>query len=422
MQYARGKQLDDGQEVVLGVIMMIVAVEPLCRGDEHAVVNAGLIASIRLAFPKSPVLFLAEERHLEIVQHVLSREGISGVEAEPIQIPPGSGRFVCRMLSEFRFCRQVLGVAKKRKSNKVIFCAVNDMELLWLKFLLCTMFRSITAMAILHTIMQSIFHPPCQPWRHLIWLRNVLSWGVLDRLKIVVPGESIRRRTLVEMPHLESQLHALELAYFFPAPSEECSVMPTNTIRFGFLGVATRRKGIDTFFRLAAETYERISMCELRPEFAVLGPLIERPCREQVNCEVSVPSPNRFLPLYEMAELTRCIHYAVFPYVAEEYQLVASAAFLDAIAHLKPVIALRNPFIEYSFEKMGDIGYLCDSYEEMRDVVLSILKEFPVARYRRQCENILRGRSIFEPSVLSSQLRAIVQSGSRKVPCTSSLD
>ena len=63
------------------------------------------------------------------------------------------------------------------------------------------------------------------------------------------------------------------------------------------------------------------------------------------------------------------------------------------------------------FERMGDIGYLCDSYEEMRNIVLSILREFPLARYQQQCENIRRGRRIFEPQALAPRLRAIVAAG-----------
>ena len=58
-------------------------------------------------------------------------------------------------------------------------------------------------------------------------------------------------------------------------------------------------------------------------------------------------------------------------------RLVASATFLDALSYVKPGIYLRNPYVEYYFEQMGDIGYLCDSYEEMREVVLAILS-FPL--------------------------------------------
>jgi hypothetical protein len=63
---------------------------------------------------------------------------------------------------------------------------------------------------------------------------------------------------------------------------------------------------------------------------------------------------------------------------------------------------------------MGDIGYLCDSEEEMLDQMFSILAAFPAERYQAQRENILRARSIFEPATLAPQLRAIVSACERQ--------
>jgi hypothetical protein len=93
---------------------------------------------------------------------------------------------------------------------------------------------------------------------------------------------------------------------------------------------------------------------------------------------------------------------------------VASASFLDALCYVKPGIYLRNPFIEHYFDQMGDIGYLCRSYGEIRDTLRSIVGRFPEERYQQQCQNILRGRRLFQPEMLAPRLRAIVtQTGKR---------
>jgi hypothetical protein len=75
---------------------------------------------------------------------------------------------------------------------------------------------------------------------------------------------------------------------------------------------------------------------------------------------------------------------------------------------VKPGIYLRTPYVEHYFNRLGDIGYLCDSYEEMRDLVLSLAHEFPAERYQQQCANILAGRRLFEPATLAPKLRNIL--------------
>ena len=57
---------------------------------------------------------------------------------------------------------------------------------------------------------------------------------------------------------------------------------------------------------------------------------------------------------------------------------------------------------------MGDIGYLCDDVEEMRTTVDAILRDPPRERYRRQSENILNKRHVFETAAVGAQLRDVL--------------
>ena len=91
-----------------------------------------------------------------------------------------------------------------------------------------------------------------------------------------------------------------------------------------------------------------------------------------------------------------------------KYQLTASGSFLDALSYIKPVIYLRNPYIEYYAEQMGDIGYQCSNYDDIRDTISSILERFPEEKYKIQCNNILNNRKIFMPENLSTRLQSIL--------------
>jgi hypothetical protein len=70
----------------------------------------------------------------------------------------------------------------------------------------------------------------------------------------------------------------------------------------------------------------------------------------------------------------RNIYFALFFYRPNAYELQTNGAILDAFSFLKLVITLKSPLSEYCFKKMGDIGYLCENYNAMRETVLDILE------------------------------------------------
>ena len=382
----------------------------IALNEEHAVVNAAFLATVRIAFPAAQLLWVAEPNHLGIVRRLSAREGVTGMETEAISINPRPRNILDTLRTTHSLTKLTLGLARAWNAGMVIFLSIDGPLLLSLKIVLRTSFKDLTVLAMAHSILQSIQkRPPLKPWNHLIWFRNVLRWGGLDRLKIIVPGESIRKITLHEIPAAEPYVHALNLPYFFP-PAEVPIEPIDRRVRFGFLGVATRRKGIDFFFQLAQEVITGERSCGPEPQFTVIGRILDQTCRDMAGSYVSAPSTDTFLPLEEMMDLVRPVHYAVFPYVTEEYQLVASAAFLDALAYVKPIIAVRNPYFEYIFEQMGDIGYMVHSQAEIKDVVRDILSCWPPQVYTTQCENIINGRLIFTPAYLASQLESIVNS------------
>ena len=66
------------------------------------------------------------------------------------------------------------------------------------------------------------------------------------------------------------------------------------------------------------------------------------------------------------------LDFILFFYNSETYRLTASGTIFDAISRKKPIIALRNDYFEYIFNKFGSIGYLVDSIEEMATLIQHI--------------------------------------------------
>jgi len=102
------------------------------------------------------------------------------------------------------------------------------------------------------------------------------------------------------------------------------------------------------------------------------------------------------------------MHYCVYCYPVDSYRLTQSGTVFDALTHYKPVIALKNACFEYLFSKMGNIGSLCATMEEMASVIKKIVDEKDNALYREQQRNIRSGLKHFSLECVEGRLREMV--------------
>lgn len=166
-----------------------------------------------------------------------------------------------------------------------------------------------------------------------------------------------------------------------------------------------RNKGTDLFFKLAAEVHEEKH--NGKSVFILIGPITDVEIKKMKTFDVMIPSPDNPLDRDEFEQYAARIDYAVFCYPCPSYRLAASGALFDAFSFAKPIIAIRNPFFEYYFEEMGDIGYLYDSYEEMKESIINIVDNFPADRYEQQRSNIIKNREKYSVQRLGMQFKEL---------------
>ena len=383
---------------------MIIICEPLCRGFEHVEVNAALLAVVHFAFPDEKVLFLAEEEHLERVSKTLLLHSVTGVEFLPVEIPLRLSSFKT-VPAELRLCREVFELANKNGVSKVIFSTITSPGLISVKTIIRE-FKEIKCVVIPHHILETLIERPSfrKPLEIPFWFRFWFFWRNTDRLKYLLLGSSIQKQLTFLFPRIESRIRSIDLPYFYKEPDEYIP-KKDNIIRFGSFGVGHRGKGTDLFFKMADEIYHKKT--RYQHKFVLIGHINDRGIRDLSSDFVDVPSPDTPLVRKDFDLLARNVDYAIFLYMPTSYRLTASGALFDAFSHLKPVIALRNPFFEYYFETMGDIGYLCDSYDEIKEVVIEILENGVTERYMNQRDNILRGREQINICELAKRFKEI---------------
>ncbi len=384
---------------------MILVVEPQCWGVEHSEVNAALLTVIQGAFPNDTILFIAESVHLGMVRENAEAHNNKSIKYQSVCLPVGLAN-VRRLYLEWNLAKHVYKTAGGLKAERIIFASITSPGL-WCIKLLSRKYRTFPVTVIPHIILESIFNrPSLKPWIFPFWFRFSLTIGNMPQLQYLLFGESNKSELCKILPKIKNYVQSINLPYFFMEQQGPIKSL-SSIIQFGALGVGRIRKGTDLFFRLATEVHQKTRKED--SEFILIGTLEGQVLRKLANAEVILPSPDKPLSRQEYETYVNKIDYAIFCQNPKSYRLTVCATLYDALSYLKPIIALKTPFFEYYFSKMGDIGYLCDDYEEMLSLIIGLIKSRPRKRYMEQCNNILRGRDFFRIANLSIKMKDIFE-------------
>jgi len=217
----------------------------------------------------------------------------------------------------------------------------------------------------------------------------VLGGSILEN--VARSGIDVSRRwTSLEPPYHQAGAPAV------PAPA-------AGDLCFGFFG--TDRAGFQRFCDVA-----RGVRGSRRPaEFRLIGYVPESFGAEARRSPVTGLGSEP-LSRCEFSKRAAGVSYALWLSNPEKHDLVASASLLDILAFAKPGVYLRSSYVESYFRKLGNIGYLCDSVEEVENRVAALIDDFPAGTYAEQTAAIVDRRSLFEPATQAPNLRAIIQS------------
>ncbi len=380
---------------------MILACEPVCRGFEHTAVNAAMLAVVKEAFPEEDLLFTAEEKHLQLVAQDPFLRAKGGLTLEPLLVPQHKASSSERFDIDFRTVQSLFASAEQRKASLLFFTCIGGETLHAIKLLL-DRFPGIRCVVVLHGIVASVLKgPSLLPWKNRHRFRTWFLREPSERLSYIVLGESIERELTARFPALKPHLVSLDLPYQYAAP-EEYFPFRNRMVSFGSLGVLRKVKGSGLFLKLAGEV--TAIHTAYRPRFVCVGPIVDKKLRKFLSGAVSVPSPDAPIPLEEYAAHARQLDYTIMLHGAGT-TLNGSGVLFDAFSYLKPVIALKSSFFSSYFERMGNIGYLCDHYDDLKQRVVDLLNNPPADEYSLQRQALLAGREQLQVPVLATNLR-----------------
>lgn len=381
---------------------MITIIDSLRFAEEHAPINASFLTTINCAFPNEKINVFLQKRHKNTVIKVLTNNKqkhdnlkfhqIWGISNKKNTLSLFLSYLICTFYDSALLITQ--------KSNRIFYTSVNPISLFFVKLLNALFPRRIYI--ILHGELEylnahSDHKLPIQTRLLRKWYR-LIFWRLLTKnVKYIVLGESImvNLRKLKEVEFPSSNFIVIDHPYFF---KENATIKnDSETIIFAIVGHVAAIKGSHLIYELAERN--KTSVISGKLKFKIIGHISE--CVNKFkNSLVITKSEKYFMPREEYEAEISSLHYILFFYPESMYKYIASGAFFDAISFEKPIIALRNSFFEYYFDKFHDIGYLCNGLDEMQTHITNFDQE----KYNIQVQNIIKAKEFLSIENISNKL------------------
>lgn len=382
---------------------MVVMGELFCEGNEHADFNNALILTVKKAFGDGKLCFVASKSHIDALQKVKGNQ--NDIEYAEVNIPNQvKTTSFKRAIPDALNVLKLLLRAKKKKSSILIVSAINSQILYSLKFFL-HFFSEIRCFCIPHSIILTVENSEkLSIKQRMFGFSAALAYKFPANLRVMTIGSFTRDWLIEKIPHIQNNVCSAPMAYVF-GNTNDCSISEnTKEVVFGFYGVATYKKGCQDFYRLAKEIRELPT--KRKAKFLQIGRMDElETVPNEIKSIVEIPIPDRSLTKDEFDFYGKKVDYALILYDRKYYDILHGASAMDALNYAKPIIAYHTKFIDDLFNRGGNVGYLCDNYTQLKEIVYKIIDTNDTKQYVNQVTKIKEMRASFLPDSLAEEYK-----------------
>lgn len=357
---------------------MIAICEPNCKGLTHVPFNSALLASINLAFPHDDIIFLAENNHINCIKDHLNNHNIPiRATFQPVDISQ----------HELLEHKSLYENALSYNPQRIFFSSVSILGLLSISL---SDLRELDVRLVFHNALSKL--DSTKPLIKYI-SKLIIDFGFRRKIRYIVLAEYIYHNVISKFPYLEKALCWIDHPYIFSKKKEKISKVKRNT--YGFIGFGSYYKGFDIFLSI-------ISNKKINANFLFAG---------HVSSEFIGLNSKRYGLKFETSPLQRDIYdsyieqmdYILLPFRDSYYRYVMSGSFLDCLYYLKPCLTLKNSLTTGLFNRLGDIGYICNDYVDLNETIIH-LSNSTENSYMNKIFNIEQAQAIFEPSSIARQI------------------
>jgi len=214
---------------------MILLCELSFHSGSHVPFNAGLLATIRAAFPKEDLSFCGPVAHIDKLTKQVGQQLAGSISWREILSPRPGTVYSQRFFRELSVIRQLLSTLPQDPSSRLVLTSAYPSTVLALKVARCFRSKHASVQIVLHGLSGVIGKRYRNPIRRFQDMKTALTLLGNKNIQYLVLEQSIRDMVVKNLPLLSGKIEALDHPI---SPNEGASqtVDLSEPIRFGFLG------------------------------------------------------------------------------------------------------------------------------------------------------------------------------------------
>ncbi|MGL6100290.1 MAG: hypothetical protein ACRCZ9_06975 [Fusobacteriaceae bacterium] len=336
---------------------MIKIIESIRKNSEHLVFNSQFLKILN-DFEDYELNFYCRKSHYKQIKKIFDFSRVNYIKLLGNE---NNGKIKNLLGYLLSFVYDIFLLIGSKKEDILIYTSINPISLYFLRMINSKLNKKI--FLICHGELEKLINSNNSNVLQKIYLK-VFNLKINDNIEYIILGESIYKN-LVKINEIQNKNYIyMDHPYIYNLEKAKFKEEDRKIVKLGTVGVATKEKGSHLIFELAEKLQTKIKNNEL--EFHIIGK-IEFPI---TNTKLVKYSKNKeMLSKSDFDKKIQNLDYILYFYPTDSYKLIASGAFFDALAHRKPIIALKNDFFEYYFNKYGEIGYLVNDIEELEMIL-----------------------------------------------------
>jgi hypothetical protein len=347
---------------------MVLVADFFRRGEEHAPGNASMLYILSKVYKNEEILFVSLPSHAAAVKSFLLAKNLKieniRYKEEPQKRFPAPSFYGRRVLSELWYVFLYNKKAQKEKPKLFFLLSLTPFpSMIFHRFFYKDHYRLVIN---LHGELEFI---KLESTRSRSFLGNCYIQSFKtnhERIKYLVINDLIKSNLLKTNYLSEERIISIPQPYTFKTNSFNRGNVNSKPIVIGMIGVASIGKNAHFIFDVAKRLENEIKVGLIR--FVIVGKNENIPDSLQ-NSLAEFIGKEGLLARKQFEENISKLQFSIFFYQNNSYQFTTSGAVLDAIDFEKPIIALRNDLFETLFETAGTIGFLCNSLDEICELI-----------------------------------------------------
>lgn len=346
---------------------MIIAYEPFSTGLNHVPVNSEFLNIICARFFSKKVIFYGDSIHIKNIKKNINANNIDFNEINIIQSPQSKIKAV---LNEMHNAKYVTD-----KHAEIDLFIVLNSHPHTMYFIKKYLDDNIPLIFIIHGNIEELKRK-----KHFYqlgyWVKTAFAYKRNRKyMKYIVLGDSIRDNLLKYVNYISEQTVAIPHPYSLSTNQSAKTLTKQkndNIITMGMIGSFSSEKNSYQIFELEKRLRDKHVT---NVNFLLVGSGDINNTLLSKSIQVSfIGDCTKKLSMEEYNAGIDKLDYILFFWPKDSYQLTASGALCDAIVHNKPIISIRNDYLTWVFNEVGDLGFLCDDINQIEHIVCAIAR------------------------------------------------